>query len=46
MYEYIKGNYVYNGNNYCGTPIREIKTISDKEARHWDNLEKQIRNSK
>ena len=46
MYEYTRENYVYNGNNYCGTPIREIKTITDKEARYWDNLEKQIRNSK
>ena len=43
MYEYCRGNYIYRGNNYCGTPIREVKTVSDKEARYWDNLEKQIK---
>ncbi len=46
MYDYIRGNYVYNGNNYCGTPLREIKTISEKEARYWDKLEKEIRKSR
>lgn len=43
MYEYTKGNYVYYGNQYCGSPVGEIKTISDKEAKHWDNIEKQIK---
>ena len=43
MYEYIKGNYVYCGNKECGSPIREIKPISEKEAKYWDNIEKQIR---
>ena len=43
MYEYNKGNYVYYGNKECGSPIREIKTISEKEAKYWDNIEKQIK---
>lgn len=43
MYEYVRGNYVYYGDKYCGSPRREIKTVSEKEAKHWDNLEKQIR---
>lgn len=43
MYEYAKGNYVYYGNKECGSPIREIKTVSEKEAKYWDNIEKQIR---
>lgn len=43
MYEYTKGNYVYYGNREYGTPIREIKTISQKEANYWDRIEKQIR---
>ena len=46
MYEYVKGNYVYRGTQSCGSPVREIKTISEKEARYWDKLEKQIRNTK
>lgn len=46
MYEYAKGNYVYHGNKECGSPIREIKTVSDKEAKYWDNIEKQIRQQK
>lgn len=44
MYEYNQGNYIYRGNRECGTPIREVKSISDKEAKYWDNIEKQIRN--
>ena len=43
MYNYIKGNYVYCGNKECGSPIKEIKTISEKEAKYWDDIEKQIR---
>lgn len=43
MYEYIRGNYIYYGNRECGSPVREVKTISDKEAKYWDNIEKQIR---
>ena len=46
MYEYTKGNYVYNGNRQCGSPIREVKTISDQEAKYWDKLEKEIRRNK
>lgn len=43
MYEYVKNNYVYYGNKECGTPIKEIKVISEKEAKYWDNLEKEIK---
>ena len=43
MYEYIKGDYIYKGNNECGSPVREIKTVTENEARYWDRLEKQIR---
>ena len=43
MYEYTKGNYVYYGNKECGNPVREIKTVSQKEADYWDRIEKQIR---
>lgn len=46
MYEYTKGNYVYNGNRQCGSLIREVKTISDQEAKYWDKLEKEIRRNK
>lgn len=46
MYEYNKGNYVYYGNKECGSPRREIKTVSEKEAKYWDNIEKQIRQQK
>ena len=44
MYEYNLGNYIYSGNRECGSPVREVKTISDKEAKYWDNIEKQIKN--
>ena len=43
MYEYVKGNYIYRGTETYGSPVREIKTISDKEARYWDKIESQIR---
>ena len=43
MYEYVRGNYIYSGNRESGSPIREVKTISEKEAKYWDNIEKQIR---
>ena len=43
MYEYVRGNYIYSGNRECGSPVREVKTVSDKEAKYWDNIEKQIR---
>lgn len=46
MYEYTKGNYVYRGNKECGTPLREIKTISQKEADYWDRIEREIRRNK
>ena len=43
MYYYTKGNYVYYGDNTHGTPTKEIKTITDTQARYWDNIEKQIK---
>lgn len=43
MYEYAKNSYVYRGNKECGSPIREVKTVSEKEAKYWDNIERQIR---
>ena len=43
MYEYAKGNYVFRGNKECGSPVREIKSVSQEEADYWDRLEKQIR---
>lgn len=47
MNEYTKNNYVYRGNNKeYGSPIREIKTISQKEADYWDRIERQIRQQK
>lgn len=46
MYEYTKGNYVYRGNKECGTPLREIKTVSQQEADYWDRIEKEIRRNK
>ena len=46
MYEYAKGNYIYRGTKECGTPLREIKTISQKEANYWDRVEREIRRNK
>lgn len=46
MYEYTRGNYVYRGNKECGSPVREIKTISQKEADYWDRIEREIRRNK
>ena len=43
MYEYNRGNYVYYGNKECGSPTREIRTMSQKEADDWDRLEREIR---
>ena len=43
MYEYTKGNYVYRGTRECGSPIREVRTTTQKEADYWDRLEKEIR---
>lgn len=43
MYEYTKNDYVYRGGKDYGPPIREIKTVSEQEAKKWDNLDKQIR---
>ena len=43
MYEYIRGSYIYRGGQGYGSPVREIKTISEKEAKYWDRIEKQIR---
>ena len=43
MNEYLKGNYIYLGNNECGSPIREVKPISQKQADYWDRLEREIR---
>lgn len=43
MYEYAKGNFVYRGNQECGSPIREIRTVSQKEADYWDKLEREIK---
>lgn len=46
MYEYTRNNYVYYGNKECGTPTREIKSISQKEADYWDRLERKIKSQK
>jgi hypothetical protein len=46
MYEYTKGNYIYRGNKEYGSPVREIKTISQKEADYWDRIEREIRKNK
>jgi hypothetical protein len=46
MYEYTRGNYIYRGNRECGSPVREIKTISQKEADYWDRIEREIRKNK
>ena len=46
MYEYTRGNYVYRGNRECGSPVREIKTISQQEADYWDRIEREIRRNK
>lgn len=43
MYYYTNNSYVYYGNKECGTPVREIKTCSDSEAKYWDRLEKACR---
>lgn len=43
MYEYAKGNCVFRGNKEYGSPIREIKSVSQEEADYWDRIEKQIR---
>lgn len=43
MNEYVKGNYVFRGNKECGSPVREIKSVSQEEADYWDRLERQIR---
>lgn len=45
MYEYTRGNYIYCGDRYCGSPRKEVKTISEKEAKYWDKIEKQIRST-
>ncbi len=42
-YEYTKGNYVYSGNKEYGSPVREIRVVSQKEADYWDRLEKEIK---
>ena len=46
MYEYTRGNYIYRGNKECGSPVREIKTISQQEADYWDRIEREIRRNK
>ena len=43
MYEYIRGNFIYKGNRECGSPVREVKCVSDREAKYWDKIDKQIR---
>ena len=43
MYEYARNNYVYRGNKECGSPVREVRTVSQKEADYWDRLDRQIR---
>lgn len=43
MYEYNRGNFIYRGNQECGSPIREIRTVSQKEADYWDKLEREIK---
>lgn len=42
-YEYTKGNYVYSGNKEYGSPVREVRVVSQKEADYWDRLEKEIK---
>ena len=43
MNEYVKGNYVFRGNKECGSPVRQIRSVSQEEADYWDRIEKQIR---
>ena len=43
MYYYTKGDYIYKGDKFCGSPVKEIRTITDQEAKYWDNIEKQIK---
>lgn len=43
MYYYTKGNYIYYGDKTQGSPIKEIRTTSEQQARYWDNIEKQIK---
>ena len=42
-HEYTKGNYVYSGNKEYGSPVREVRVVSQKEADYWDRLEKEIK---
>ena len=46
MYDYTNGNYVYRGNKECGTPLREVRTVSLQEADYWDRIEREIRRNK
>lgn len=48
MYEYYNpnNNYVYRGNNGYGSPVRECKTISEKEAKRIDREERAIKEAK
>jgi hypothetical protein len=46
MNEYARGNYVYRGTQGCGSPVREIKTVSQKEADYWDRLEREARRNR
>ena len=43
MYEYTRGDYVYSGNKECGSPVREVRTVSQQEADYWDRIEREIR---
>ena len=46
MTEFSGRNYVFSGTKYSFSPVREIITCTDKEAKFWDNLDKQIRRQK
>lgn len=48
MYEYLNpyNGYVYRGSQGCGSPVREVKTVTDAEAKQIDRLEKAIREAK
>ena len=43
MYEYTREKYIYYGNKECGSPVREVRTVSQKEADYWDRLDKACR---
>lgn len=32
MYEYTRGNYVYRGTQEYGSPVREVRTVTQKRS--------------